>query len=453
MSITPLKITGVSSFSDDFQTVLTRAVNIAKVPVTVLQNQQSDLISRKQLLTAFDGVVDSLASTVKELGKLGANKALAVTTSNGARVTVTNTGVTGAATYTINEITSVAKAASETTVSGFATANATQVDADGTLQLVLGSTTQTITLAAGQNHLQGLRDAINALGLGVAATIVNTGTGGTPHYLSLTATATGAKTLQLRSTVGDSGSNLLTTANQGADAIFKLNGLSLTKTDNVVTDAIPGLTFTIQSTTSVGETVTLTAASSRADVATQLQNLVTHYNNLRGLVNAQVGEDAGLLSGDFIVRHIQSEMRKLVNYEATGTIKSLAALGIELDKEGKMSFNSTRYYALSSTQFEAAFTFLGSETTSFGGLSKGLLNIGDPVTGLIKAQQDKYDDADKRISTQIAAIATRINFMQDGLSLKLQQADALLASLESQQTVLTASLDALKLSLFGKKES
>jgi flagellar hook-associated protein 2 len=47
------------------------------------------------------------------------------------------------------------------------------------------------------NSLSGLVNAINKSGAGVTASILTTGTGATPDYLVLTATSTGAMTLQL----------------------------------------------------------------------------------------------------------------------------------------------------------------------------------------------------------------------------------------------------------------
>jgi hypothetical protein len=44
VAISPLTFTGVSSFSNDFQTILNRAVAIAQLPITALQNHQSDLL-------------------------------------------------------------------------------------------------------------------------------------------------------------------------------------------------------------------------------------------------------------------------------------------------------------------------------------------------------------------------------------------------------------------------
>ncbi|MGH9673646.1 MAG: flagellar filament capping protein FliD, partial [Bryobacteraceae bacterium] len=315
----------MSEFSDDFQSILDRAVRIASLPVQELQNEQATLISKKQALTSLGSKIQAVSDAVRSLGTISASKALNVLSSNGNRVSVANNGATVPAVYTITDITSVAKAASETSAAGFATADSTQVDADGSLELVIGGATHTITLAAGENNLNGLRDAINNLGAGVSATVLNTGTGGTPYYIALTANAPGATTLELRTTAGSGASNLLTAANQGSDAVFKLNGLDVIRSDNIVADAIPGLTFTIQSVTSPGETVTLTLNSDRGTLATALSGLVTAYNDLRKEAGQHIGENPGILAGDFIVRLAMDEMRRLTNYsDPAGAITSLA---------------------------------------------------------------------------------------------------------------------------------
>jgi hypothetical protein len=60
------------------------------------------------------------------------------------------------------------------------------------MQLVVGSATSTFTLA--NNNLVSLRDKINSLGAGVTASILTTSDG---NYLTISANATGATTLQL----------------------------------------------------------------------------------------------------------------------------------------------------------------------------------------------------------------------------------------------------------------
>src|ERR1700736_1519 len=183
MSLAPLTFTGISSFSTDFQTILSRAVSIASLPLKTLQNSDADTLQRKTLLSTLSGVASDFGSSLTTLGTLGANKALAATSSNPALVSVTNTNATAPASYVINSITAVAKAASETSLSGYANSSTTPVSSTGTVKLFIGSQTYTIALAAGQNNLVGLQNAINGLGAGVKASIITSGTGPNPNFL------------------------------------------------------------------------------------------------------------------------------------------------------------------------------------------------------------------------------------------------------------------------------
>jgi flagellar hook-associated protein 2 len=449
-SITPLRFTGISTFSEDFQAIMNRAVQIAALPIKQLQNEQSGLITKKQSLTALNTNLQSLTAAVEKLGELGRTRSLTVTSSNTSRVTVVNNGVAGATSYAITDIESVAKAASETSLTGLATPDTTAVDADDDLvELVVGSETYALDLSGGANNLDGLRDAINESGADVTATVLNTGSN---YYLSVTANAPGATTLQVRRTAGDAGTNIVTATNQGANARFKLNGLQVEKSDNVITDVIPGLTFTIREETDEEETVNLIATSSRAGVSTALGDFVTAYNDTMSKLKLQIGENAGLLSGDFIVGQVSRVLRQVTGYQASsGTVTSLAALGIELDRQGVMSFDSTKLFSLGTSAVESAFDFLGTESTGFGGLSDKLAEISNPISGLIKTQQNTYDEADLRMQKQIDDLTARVERMQSSLSFKLQQADTLLAGLQSQQSQLEASLKSVSLALYGKQ--
>ncbi len=447
-SITPLRFTGVSSFSEDFQAIFTRATQIASIPIQQLQNQQSHILAKKQAVVSLNQSLQNLTSSVEHLGELGRTRSIAVSSSNANKVSVADNGVVSATNYSITEITSVAAAASETSSAPLSGTDA--VDTDDTLELVLGGETFALDVSTtGGNNLAGLAAAINGSGAAVTATILDTGAG---SYLSLTATSPGEQVLQVRRTAGDAGSNILTANNQGSNARFLLNGLPVVQTDNVVSSVIPGITFTILDTTSANETITLSARSSRGSLATALTGLATAYNAARDQVKQQIGERAGVLSGEYLVGEVSRTLRKLTGFQGTGAVKSLAEIGIELDKNGVMSFDSTKFYALNTASVEGAFDFLGSETTGFGGLSKDLQQLSHPLTGLLRTQQDNYDVADRRAAQQVADISTRIERMQSMMSLKLQQADALLAGLQSQQSALEASLKAVSFAAYGKNQ-
>jgi flagellar hook-associated protein 2 len=453
MSIQPLVFTGVSSLSNDLQTVLNRAVSIASIPLQQAQTADSDVIQKKALLTGLDNAATALGNAVASLGAIAANRALSASSSNTAKVTVQNTGASAASTYTISDVTSIASAASETSVSGYADANATPVSSTGSMQLTFGSQTYDISLS--DNTLIELRDKINNLGAGVTATILTTGSS---VYLSLAADRAGATTLKLIDDPGDplaghANTNILTSNNQGSNLSFKLNGIEIDRSSNTVNDVIPGVAFDVLATTDPGETVTLTLATDRSRLSKAISTFVDAYNSLATAVGAQVGQSAGLLSGSFVVRALQDNMRALASYSTSGEIQSLWEMGLEFDNTGKLSFDANRFSQLSDSQINGAISFFGSPTTGFGALADKFDSLTDPISGAIRIEQDGFDQTDKNLQAQIAILEDRISAMQQSMSARLQLADSLLAQLESQQKVLAASVQSINLITFGKKDN
>ena len=553
MSTSPLVFTGISSFSSDFQTILTRQAQIGQIPITALQNQQADNTQKSQLLDTMNGTVSDLASSIAALGSLGNGRSLLASSSDPS-ISITNTGATQPATYTISDVQSLAQPASENSIVGYADSTLSPVPSN--LELVLGSNAYNITLGAGKNNLAGLRDAINASGAPVSASILTTGTGATPNYLVVSADNAGATTLQLNdmtnpaspvALLNDSqpisetsaqtyadrastavssnnslqlvlGSNtynitlapgennlnglaselnniagnpvtasvstsngvssLVVTANQlgaatmqledmpasgpptnllsavnnnavqGSNAVFKLNGISISKATNSINDIIPGLTFNLLSQPS--GSVTLSLNSDRSQLTNALGDLTTKYNAVVDQIDAQMGSNAGLLSGDFAVRAVQDDLRQLTTYSAASSSTSLATLGVTFDSTGKMQFDPTAVNSLTDAQLSDAFKYLGSSTTGFGVVASQFTQLSDPVSGLIKTEEDGLSNENTQLGNRIDDLSTRLASVEAALNLQLQQADAAVASLQSQQQVLSASVQSVDLALYGK---
>ena len=308
----------------------------------------------------------------------------------------------------------------------------------------------------GKNNLVGLRDAINGLGLGVTASILTTGTGATPNYLSLSAGATGATTLTLKDLPTDpsgTATSLITNTNQGSDAKFDLNNVAVQKASNSVNDVIPGMTFTLQSTTSANQSVQLSTSSDGTQLTTDLQSFVTNYNALVDQVNAQVGQSAGLLSGDFMIHTLSDDMRQLSAYQNTGsgTVQSIADLGLTFDTTGKLSLDTSVVSGMSDSQLKDAVSFLGSSTSGFGNFTNTFSQLSDPTSGFILQEENGLDQENSKIADQVSTLNDRISVMQTALTAKLQQADALVAELDNTQTNVNASLQSLNYVLYGKQ--
>jgi len=563
MSTAPLVFTGVSTFSADFQTILTRASLIANLPVKALTNQQTRIQSEKVLASNLSAAIADLSASLGSLSSLGKSKGMVATSSDSAKVTATSTGASAGATYSITNITSIARAAQETSLVGYASSqtsapyavltgdptnpdvqsltftvndalgnpqtttvgltggtagltgagaalaintalkatnnpalmgiaatadaasgsivfssmasssftvgfgDSTGVDTTGgfasvkntiqtgtanvsktgILEINVGGVKTPVVLGIGKNNLAGLSDAINALGLGVTASVLNTGTGSLPNYLTLSSNQTGETTLTLVDDPSGSATNLLTGSNQGANTVFDLNGLHVINTNAVVTDVAPGVSFTFNGTTTGQQTVSVSLASDRSQLSSALQDLVAQYNTVSGQLNAQIGPAAGLLSGNPLIGQARQALFGLMNSSgSSGSVQGLASLGIELSNSGVMSFKSATFNALTNDQITDAYSFLGAATGGARGMQTRLTQLSDPSTGAIKSQQDSWDATDKRITTQVNDLNNRISAMQATLQSKLQIADTLLASLASQQSILTSSISSLNFS-------
>ena len=453
-ALTPLSFTGVSNYASDFQSVINRAVSIAQLPITALQNHQSDITSEEQLASGIQSAVASLATTVTNLGELGTNGGLTGSSSNTSLVQVNNTSMTSPASFQISNISSLASTASASTKNGYASATTTPVSSTGTMQLLINGTAVTPNIdltGSGQNNLNGLASAINGLNTGVTATVINTGTGVTPYYLSISDNSTGQNAIQLVDDPTGADTQIALNSNSGSNAIFEVDGQPVTSSSNTISNVIPGMTFTLSGTTTGTQTVTLAAATDPTQISGQLQNFVTQYNAVTQLLSAQIGPNAGLLLGNSMINGINMALQGLVNYRGTGTggVENLADLGIEMSDTGVMSLNQTTFNALTSSQIATALTFFGSSTTGFGAQSSLLTDYSDPITGSIAGQQSEWQTDTTNITNHINTLTTQANQMQQTLSAALQSADEQIAQLQSQQQALTASIQSLNFTAFG----
>jgi len=441
-----MNLTG--QYATSFQQILNKAVQTAEVPLTLLQQQDATILGQKSALGSLQSAVAAVSSSLTALASDGSSRALGATSSNTSAVTVSSSGATQPANYTINSITTLASAASETSLTSYADSASTPVSSTGKMALVVGSQTYNITLT--NNNLSGLVSQINGLNAGVTASILTTSGG---NYLSLSANSTGATTLQLNDDPTGANKNVITSANQGTNAVFKLNNISISQSSNTINNVIPGLTFNLVGTTS--SPVTMTLASDPSQLTADLQTFVTNYNSLVTAVNAQTGQSGGALVGNTVINQLHQAMQQLTSHYSTttGNISSLANLGITFNgTDGSATFNSSKIASLSSTDLSSALSFLGSTTTGLGAFSQTFTQFSDPITGIIQTAINGDTTQDQHLQSQITTTIAKINAFQQTTAAQIEKADQLESAYESQQSELTASIQGLSLVLYGKNQ-
>jgi flagellar hook-associated protein 2 len=229
--------------------------------------------------------------------------------------------------------------------------------------------TKTITIDSDDNSLQGIRDAVNAAEIGVTASLVNDGSG---FKLLFTSDDTG-KENGLKISVSDS-SDASDTDNNGLsqlafnpdpanaanshltenlaakDALFTLNGLTITNASNTVSTAVTGVTLNLKGATAPGSPVNITLAKNDSQITEGVTEFVSKFNELVDTLKQLSGYDAANnqaspLLGDSAVRAVESQLRQMIgasSRDIAGNTYSMASVGITTGSDGKLSLNSSK---------------------------------------------------------------------------------------------------------------
>ena len=152
-----------------------------------------------------------------------------------------------------------------------------------------------VELATGKGTLADLRDAINTADMNVTASILKTGIdlracfkgarGRGPCNENFATEDTGAAGLaNFAYTTPNNSVQTIAAAN----ASFDMDGVTITRETNEVTDLIKGITLTVKSTTSAAETISGTYDATLAEAAMQIMvdQINTMSTTLRDLQNA-----------------------------------------------------------------------------------------------------------------------------------------------------------------------
>lgn len=404
--------------------------------------------------TSFSLTSNNLTALAQQINSLNAGVTATVVNQNGSNYLSITYNAGGAQsiqlydspTATGTDLLTDTGTGTEQSSAGYADASSTPVSTP-TFTLQYGSQTYQIQLTSGNDNLSGLETAINNLGAGLTASIL-TAPGG--DYLSVQAQSTGATTLALYGGSSASGTDLLTDSNQGSDAVFELDGISVDQASNTVNSIIPGATITLQGASSTPVTVTL--ATDPTQLSSALETFVSAYNQVETDLSQQTGQSGGALVGDSIISQIQETVQQMVSYTTNtgGNVQSLSALGVEFSDTGQASFDQDTFNALSQSQITSALQYLGSTTTGFGGFSQQLDGFTDSTSGLIQDDISGLQQTNTDIENQITTLNTQISSMQTSLTAQLEAADAEQAELQQQQTDLQADLQGLDLALYGR---
>ena len=217
-------------------------------------------------------------------------------------------------------------------------------------------TSQTVTVSSANNTLNGLAESLAAIE-GVNATVTDKGDG---TFSLIVNSDTGAKnSLRLSVTEDASDTGLAafdTTSNNASkqvvaaqDATINLNGVSITRESNVVTDLIDGYEFKLNATTSSAASVS--SITDQAVAFSKISEFVNTYNSVSSTIGALTqngvnGQEKGVLARDITVKSIQRNLRSILTSELPGygeRGRYLSELGVKTMRDGTISVNESDF--------------------------------------------------------------------------------------------------------------
>ncbi|KQW51870.1 MULTISPECIES: flagellar filament capping protein FliD [unclassified Roseateles] len=409
----------------DVESLVSKLVAAERTPITQLARRTEGLRTE---LSVFGKVQSSLAALRDAASKLTAPATWGGTLATSSDTTsVAVSAGAGAAignvTVQVNQL-----ANAQTLVSGTPYANSTTTVGQGSLTITLGAwgtdgngdatftdkagaTPVTINIGPGQDTLAGIRDAINAAGAGVTASIVNDASG---SRLTMRSTATGETNgfrIDADPGLADLGydprigvtSLIQTLPAQNARAL--INGIDISSESNTLKEAIDGLNITLLKTTTIPASVSV--GQDKDSIKKIISDFTTAYNAVNALLREQTKYDsaaktAGTLQGDATAVGLQNQLRSIIGGTTSlaGSIGRLAEIGLEPGSDGNLK--------TSETKLNTALGNLDSLKTLFMGLD-GTNSGNDGFAQRIRSYVDGALSTDGRITSKQAGLQKLID--------------------------------------------
>jgi flagellar hook-associated protein 2 len=442
----------------DITSIVNKLMTVESQPLTALTTKEASFQAKISAYGSLKGGLAALQSALTGLIDVRNMKSVKASIADSTLATVSVQSTANPGNYSMK----VSQLAQAHKISSTGFASTTSAVGSGSLTFTLGTyaagtftanaeaAAKSVTIGTDQNTLAGIRDAVNAAGIGVTATIVNDGSA-SGNRLVFTSGATGAAN-SLKVTVADddttngdalglsqlaydpagtagNGKNMAETV-AAQNALLVIDGISVTKASNVVTDAIQGVSINLTK----GDpalTTTLTVTSDTSGIAKSVQDFVKAYNDLTAsIVTATkydtVNKKAAILTGDSAPRIIQSQLRTIVTGSLAGsglTFTTLSQAGVSFKADGTLNLDTAKLNAAIASDpagVSRLFAAVGSASDSL---------VSTSVTGS-KTVPGSYALNVSRLATQGAAIGSTaaaldiVAGVNDTLTVKIDGTDA-----------------------------
>ncbi len=444
-----LTVSGLST-GIDYESLIQQMIQVERIPVNRLESQKSTYEQKKAAYTDLSSKLDSLESAADALRYARDFEGRTTTVSDTTILTASaaTSASTGNYSITVSQIALAHKLNSGT---GLASTSSSVASGTGTFTFKIGeSGTEYSVSVDADMTLEEFKDALNDLDAGLNAVIINEGTGSTPYRLILSTEETGADNkiiitqddTDLGYPVNDTTLSSALHLQKPADAEIDLDGLTVYRASNTVTDLIPGVTLYLEKADS-STTVTLQVTEDRESVQDKIRTLIDSYNDVIGFINNRSNYDTETHEADPLYAEgtVRSIVRRLGSIISTGVdglpsdMKALSQIGVSTNRDGTLTLDEADLQDALDEDLEAV-TDLFVQGDSTDGIAVQLYEFTHEVTlsgdGDIAVRtdglQERISDLEEKIEYQEGAL----DRLEERLRAQFASLESLISSLQNQ---------------------
>lgn len=440
-------ISGLASGLDT-ASIISQLMQLEAAPQTRLKSQMSTEKSTVSTLQGLNTKLAALATTAEALTRPTALNAVSATSSS---EHVSATAQAGAvpgslsivvdATAQSHRLTFATTAALTDVVTGAST-TVRLTDASGAVQ----------DLDTGDGTLSGLMTALNASGTGVHATTLRLDDG--TYRLRVESTSSGAESSF--TLTAEDGSGLLggATVRAGQDAAITVGSDTVHSSTNTFAGILPGVDVTLSPGTPAGTPVDVTLATDTSAAKASVKGLVDALNamlsdlgtatkvstNASSSSSSTSSSSTNRLAGDYGLRTLQSSLADTV-FPTDNT--SMAALGIQVDRYGQLTFNEDAFdkaCASDPTGVAAAISGTGGFASRVQAAAEA---ASDPTTGTLTTSIKSRNTQISRLQDSIDSWDDRLALRKETLTRQYTALETALSNLQSQSSWLSSQIASL----------
>jgi flagellar hook-associated protein 2 len=250
----------------------------------------------------------------------------------------------------------------------------------------------------------------------------------------------------------------LTSVNVAKDASLTVDGVTMTRSSNQITDAIKGVSLTLFAENTSSTIIQVAQDNSR--LGSNITNLVAAYNDLqktlKTLGDSQSSDPVigGKLANDSLLRQVQTMIRNMVTGDSTspgGKIKALRDIGVTIQADGSLQTDTTKLQSVLDTNLGDVVTMftanLGNPANSAatrrgvaGDAVKVLAGLSSP-SGLIAGRENNRQSEIRGYNDDMTKLQARMVSLLDRYTKQFAAMDALVGSLNSQKAGLKTTFD------------